>query len=156
MYFSSKEYKLKSLYNILTYIVGFHLKIIALFNKKIDLGVKGRANTFKILKAKISSTDKVMWFHCASLGEFEQARPLIEKIKSHSPEVSILLTFFSPSGYEIRKEYPFADYVCYLPIDTQKNAQEFLSSVKIEKAYFVKYEAHSVFALCLYNANIQL
>lgn len=112
----------------------------ALFNKKAKQFVSGRKHVFQNLKAHIPSDKKIIWIHCASLGEFEQGRPLIEQLKKESPEYFILLTFFSPSGYEVRKNYPIADYVCYLPIDTQKNAQRFIKITKPSKAIFVKYE----------------
>src|SRR5690606_18390819 len=83
---------------------------------------------------------KRIWFHCASLGEFEQGRPLIEKIKKTYPDFAICLTFYSPSGYEIRKNYSFADFVAYLPLDSEKNARKFLDIVKPDLAFFIKYE----------------
>jgi len=140
MYFSSKEKTLKSLYNILTHIASFHIKIIAKFNDKLNLGVKGRAETFNILEENISSKDNTVWFHCASLGEYEQGLPVFEKIKTKYPNHKIVLSFFSPSGYEIRKNTPIADVVVYLPLDTQKNAKLFLNIVHPELVVFVKYE----------------
>ena len=140
MYFSPKEKTLKSIYNILTYIADFHIKIIAQFNPKLKLGVKGRAETFNVLKANISSQDKVIWFHCASLGEYEQGLPVFEKIKLQYPKYKIVLSFFSPSGYEIRKNAPIADVVVYLPLDTKQNAKYFLNLVHPELVVFVKYE----------------
>jgi 3-deoxy-D-manno-octulosonic-acid transferase len=131
---------MKFLYAISIRFYSFAVGFVSLWNPKAKQWKAGRKNWQTKLKDGTKSMTNVYWFHCASLGEFEQARPLIEKIKTNSPEVSILLSFFSPSGYEIRKEYAFADYVCYLPIDTKKNAQQFLSSVKIEKVFFVKYE----------------
>jgi len=131
---------LKSIYNILTYIAGFHIKIIAQFNQKLKLGVKGRTETFDILKAKIFPQDKVVWFHCASLGEYEQGLPVFEKIKLQYPGHKIVLSFFSPSGYEIRKNTPIADAVVYLPLDTKQNAKRFLNHVHPELVIFVKYE----------------
>ena len=128
------------LYNIAIYLVGFLLKIIALFNKKIALFDNGRKNTFEKLASQISKNDKVVWFHCASLGEFEQGRPIIEAFKTHSPNYKILVTFFSPSGYEIRKDYAFADVVTYLPLDTKANAKKFIEIVNPQLAVFVKYE----------------
>lgn len=80
------------------------------------------------------------WFHCASLGEFEQGRPLIEKVKSDHPIVKVLLTFFSPSGYEVRKGYPLADHIIYLPPDTPRNAERFIKTFRPERAIFIKYE----------------
>jgi 3-deoxy-D-manno-octulosonic-acid transferase len=128
------------LYNIAIYLVGFLLKIIAFFNKKINLFVSGRTTVFKELASKISSTDRVVWFHCASLGEFEQGRPIIESFKSQYPDHKILVTFFSPSGYEIRKDYACADIVTYLPLDTEVNAKKFIEMAHPELAVFVKYE----------------
>ncbi len=127
-------------YNIAVYTAGFVLKIIAVFNKKIALFLKGRKQTFHLLNAKIAKEDSVIWFHCASLGEFEQGRPLIEKIKTDFPHYKILLTFFSPSGYEVRKDYAFADVITYLPLDTKRNANKFLKMAHPEMAIFVKYE----------------
>lgn len=112
---------------------------ISWFNKKIKLFLNGRKNTFQQL-SKIKTADRVIWFHCASLGEFEQGRPLIEQIKTQYPTVKIVLSFFSPSGYEIQKNYEFASVVCYLPLDTNKNAQKFLDLIHPEIAIFVKYE----------------
>ena len=135
------------LYNITVHLIGFILKGITFFNKKIKLFVTGRKAIFKVLEAQFSKTDKIIWFHCASLGEFEQGRPIIEKIKSQKSNPKsefynhkILLTFFSPSGYEIRKDYALADVVCYLPLDTKKNAKKFVDLIHPEIAIFVKYE----------------
>lgn len=128
------------LYNTAVYIAGFLLKIIALFNKKIALFLSGRKVTFHLLHAKIAKNDNVIWFHCASLGEFEQGRPLIENLKKTHPQYKIVLTFFSPSGYEVRKDYAFADVVTYLPLDSKRNARKFLDFVHPEIAVFVKYE----------------
>ncbi|MFK5957350.1 MAG: glycosyltransferase N-terminal domain-containing protein [Lutibacter sp.] len=128
------------LYNILVLIVGFLLKIIAVFNKKIKLFVEGRKETFLKLTTTISKKDNVIWFHCASLGEFEQGRPILEKLKIENPTHKIVLTFFSPSGYEVRKNYEIADVICYLPIDTKHKAKKFLDTVNPQLAIFVKYE----------------
>ncbi len=128
------------LYNISVYTAGFSLRILALFNQKIRLFVTGRKNTFDFLSEKIKSDDRVFWFHCASLGEFEQGRPVIESVKKKYPKHKILLTFFSPSGYEIQKNYPPADVITYLPLDTQKNAKKFVNAVHPEMAFFIKYE----------------
>lgn len=126
-------------YNIFVIITSWFLKPLTLFNKKINLFVNGRSETFSKL-ASINETDKVIWFHCASLGEFEQGRPIIEKLKSQNSAYKIVLTFFSPSGYEVRKNYEFADVVCYLPLDTKKNAIKFLEKIHPDFAIFVKYE----------------
>lgn len=131
---------MKLLYAISIHFYNIIVGIVSVWNPKAKLWKNGRKQWKKKLKEGTKSLRNVYWFHCASLGEFEQARPLIEKLKNERPDISILLTFFSPSGYEIRKNYPFADYICYLPIDTRKNAQQFLDTIKIEKAYFVKYE----------------
>jgi len=140
MYFSFKLILLKQFYNILTHIAGFHLDIISMFNKKLALGVKGRRETFGLLKSKISSNDKTIWFHCASLGEYEQGLPVFEDIKVKYPNHKIVLTFFSPSGYEIRKNAPIANVVTYLPLDTKLNAKRFLDIIRPELVIFVKYE----------------
>ncbi|NIX64194.1 glycosyltransferase N-terminal domain-containing protein [Gaetbulibacter sp. S0825] len=140
MYFSFIEITLKGLYNILTHIAAFHIKIAAIFNNKIKLGVKGRAKTFAVLKDNITIADNVIWFHCASLGEYEQGLPVFEEIKASHPNHKIVLSFFSPSGYEIRKNAPIADCVVYLPLDTKQNAKQFLDLVHPELVVFVKYE----------------
>ena len=129
-----------TLYNILTYIASFHVKLIASFNPKMKLGVKGRAETFDILKSKLSSEDKTIWFHCASLGEYEQGLPVFEEIRTDYPNHKIILSFFSPSGFEIRKNSSIADVVVYLPLDTKKNAQTFIDLVHPGLVIFVKYE----------------
>jgi len=128
------------LYNILIFITRFFLQIIAFFNKKVKLFVDGRKITFSKLKKVISKKDEVIWFHCASLGEFEQGRPIIEKLREENPTHKLVLTFFSPSGYEVRKNYKEADVVCYLPLDTKSNAKKFLDIVHPKLVVFVKYE----------------
>ena len=140
MYFSFIEITLKRLYNILTHIAAFHIKIAALFNNKLKLGVKGRAETFTILKRKISDNNHVIWFHCASLGEYEQGLPVFEEIKFLNPNHKIVLSFFSPSGYEIKKNTSISDCVVYLPLDTKQNAKQFLDLTHPELIIFVKYE----------------
>ena len=128
------------LYNLLVQIAGFLLKIVALFSPKIKFFVDGRKSVFEILQTKIKPNDKTIWFHAASLGEYEQGLPVIEKIKEKYPNHKIVLTFFSPSGYEVRKNNPVADVTVYLPLDTKKNAKQFLSLVHPEMAFFIKYE----------------
>jgi len=140
MYFSVKEKTLSFIYNIGIYLVGIILKIAALFNEKIKLGVEGRTKTFAILKDHINPKDKVFWFHCASLGEYEQGLPLFKVLRESYKSHNIVLTFFSPSGYTIRKNSPIADVVAYLPIDTPKNAKLFLDIVHPELTIFVKYD----------------
>lgn len=127
------------LYNILIYIVIFFLHIVAIINKKIRLFINGRKETFHKLKT-IDKDDKVIWIHAASLGEFEQGRPIIEQIKQQYPTYKILLTFFSPSGYEIRKNYDLADIVCYLPLDTKRNMRRFIKQTHPNLAIIIKYE----------------
>jgi len=128
------------LYNISISFYNFIILTASVFNSKAKLWIKGRKNIFRQIDQKINNADNVAWFHCASLGEFEQGRPVIEKFKEKHPELKILITFFSPSGYEIRKNYDKADYVFYLPIDTKKNAKRFIAIVKPKIAFFIKYE----------------
>lgn len=128
------------LYNILISLTQLVLKFVALFNTKIKLGVEGRSNTFSTLKHNIKPDETYLWFHCASLGEFEQGLPVFKAIKEQYSNHKIVLTFFSPSGYEIRKNTDVADIVVYLPMDTKKNAKRFLDIVNPELTVFVKYD----------------
>ena len=128
------------LYNILLFLADALIPLIALFHPKIKLFYSGRKETFTKLQNTITATDKTVWIHCASLGEFEQGRPIIEKIKSNYPNYKLILSFFSPSGYEIRKDYNLADVVVYLPLDTKKKATKFVKLVHPSLAIFVKYE----------------
>ncbi len=128
------------LYNLTLYIAGFFLRIVALFSPKIKLFVEGRKNVFSTLGDKIKPNDKTIWFHSASLGEYEQGLPVIEKIKEKYPSHKIIVTFFSPSGYEVRKNNTVADVTIYLPLDTKKNAKKFMQIVHPELAFFIKYE----------------
>ncbi|WP_299890164.1 glycosyltransferase N-terminal domain-containing protein [uncultured Lacinutrix sp.] len=128
------------IYSLGIYLASLILKVIALFNTKIKLGVIGRRQVFKVLKAKISNNDKTLWFHCASLGEYEQGLPVFTNLRTQYPKHKIVLSFFSPSGYEIKKNAPFADVVVYLPLDTKNNAKRFLNVVHPELTVFVKYE----------------
>lgn len=118
--------------------------------------ISGRKNWKDELLSKISKDEKYIWIHAASLGEFEQGRPLIEKIKKQNPHEKILLTFFSPSGYDIRKNYQFADIVCYLPFDCKKNAREFIKIINPKKVFFVKYEFWCFYIDELFNKKIPL
>ena len=127
-------------YNLLVHLAGFLLKIVALFSPKIKLFVEGRKTVFATLFSKISATDKTIWFHAASLGEYEQGLPVMEKIKEKFPNHKIIVTFFSPSGYEVRKNNTIADVTVYLPLDTKSNAQQFLKLTHPEMAFFIKYE----------------
>lgn len=135
-----KNIRMLFLYNITITLADFLLKIIALFTPKMKLFVAGRKTVFDTLSQKINANDKTIWFHAASLGEYEQGLPVIEKIKEKYPSHKIVLTFFSPSGYEVRKNNIVADATVYLPMDTKKNAQKFLKLVHPEMAFFIKYE----------------
>lgn len=128
------------MYNIAIYIYLIGVAIGSLFNKKIKKMWRGEREAVNLLKEKVDPTAKYVWFHAASLGEFEQGRPLIEQLRATHPEYKILLTFFSPSGYEVRKNYEGADIVCYLPLDTIRNARRFLRAVHPVMAFFIKYE----------------
>jgi 3-deoxy-D-manno-octulosonic-acid transferase len=127
-------------YNLGIFFYTIFIKMAAFFYPKAKLWVEGRKDVFEKIALQIADNEEIIWFHAASLGEFEQGRPLIEKIKQEQPQYKILLTFFSPSGYEIRKNYPHADIIAYLPIDTKANAQRFLDLVKPKKIIFIKYE----------------
>lgn len=133
---------MRLLYNLAVYLYTLSIRFSALLgNKKANYWVKGRIHWEAELKRKLQGAPtKRVWFHCASLGEFEQGRPILEKLKHKDPSVFIILTFFSPSGYEIRKNYSTADIVCYLPIDKKKNAKYFLDIVSPAYAVFIKYE----------------
>ena len=128
------------IYNIGIHLTSFGLKLVAPFNTKIKLGVEGRKNTYNLLKKHITKADKTIWFHCASLGEYEQGLPVFNAIREHYKEHKIILSFFSPSGYQIRKNSPVADVVIYLPIDTKQNAKDFFSIINPELTIFVKYD----------------
>lgn len=135
-----KNIRMLFLYNIIITLADFLLKIIALFNPKMKLFVSGRKTVFETLSQKINASDKTIWFHAASLGEYEQGLPVIEKMKEKYPSHKIVLTFFSPSGYEVRKNNMIADATVYLPMDTKKNAKKFIKLVHPEIAFFIKYE----------------
>lgn len=128
------------IYDIGIRITDFALKCIAPFNEKIKAGVVGRKNTYKTLENALNENDKTLWFHCASLGEYEQGLPVFKALQNYYTNHKIVLSFFSPSGYEIRKNSLIADVVVYLPIDTKKNAKQFLNIVKPELTVFVKYD----------------
>ncbi len=128
----------------------------SMFSEKARQWSAGQRNSFAYLEKEIKSDKPIIWVHAASLGEFEQGRPLIEQIKDKHPNYQILLTFFSPSGYEIRKNYEGADYICYLPADTKKNARKFIELVNPEKVFFVKYEYWKNYISILNKKNIPL
>ena len=130
---------MRFLYNTFIYLYIGILHLISPFNKKIKTMLKGEKECFDKLKS-INQNDKIAWFHCASLGEFEQGRPLLEEVKKHFPNHKILLSFYSPSGYEAKKDYSLADYIVYLPNDTRKNAKKFVSIVNPDLIFFIKYE----------------
>ena len=120
------------------YLLG--VAIYSCFNEKVRKMWRGEREAFKILREKVDPNAKYVWFHAASLGEFEQGRPLMEQLRKDHPEYKILLTFFSPSGYEVRKNYEGADIITYLPLDTITNARRFLRTVRPVMAFFIKYE----------------
>lgn len=128
------------LYNLGIRVYFVLVLIASLFNKKAKLWLKGRRKLFRTLRASIDTNSRNAWFHASSLGEFEQGRPIMEALKTEFPDVKIVLTFFSPSGYEIRKNYTGADHICYLPLDTRRNARRFLKIVKPTWVFFIKYE----------------
>ncbi len=131
---------MKYLYNFAISLFGIVVRFLAIFNEKMGLFVEGRKKTFTKLKATIEPNEKSIWMHCASLGEFEQGRPILEAIRSSRPRYKIILSFYSPSGYEVRKDYQGVDVVVYLPIDTKSNARKFIELAHPDMAIFVKYE----------------
>lgn len=143
------------LYNLFVQIASFGVKIVAFFSPKIKLFVDGRKNVFNILSSKINSNDKSIWFHAASLGEYEQGLPVIEKIKEKFPNHKIVVSFFSPSGYEVRKNNIVADATVYLPLDTKSNAKKFIKAINPEMVFFIKYEYWPNYLNELKNANIK-
>jgi 3-deoxy-D-manno-octulosonic-acid transferase len=131
---------MRILYSIGLSVYLFIVKIAALRNPKAKLWLNGRKRLLKRIKTEVAGNGPVIWVHCASLGEFEQGRPLIEEIKRKFPEKKILLTFYSPSGYELQKNYSKADFVYYLPLDKRRNARRFIKYINPEKVFFIKYE----------------
>ena len=135
------EFVANLLYNIFINIYPVAIKVAALVNKKASDWVKGRNGIFEALQSSIKKDDRIIWMHCASLGEFEQGRPVLEKLNLiKRPEQKILLTFFSPSGFEVQQNYKGADYVFYLPMDSKENAGRFFDLVQPTLVLFVKYE----------------
>jgi len=141
-------------YNIGIYLYQFAIYIASFFNDKASKLRFGQRQAFQVLKGKIIPNANYVWFHAASLGEFEQGRPVIEKLKLEQPDTKILLTFFSPSGYEVRKNYTGADIVCYLPLDTASNAKRFVKLVNPSKVIFIKYEFWPNYLLELQSAKV--
>ncbi len=142
------------IYNIGIHIYQIIILTASLFNKKAKQRVFGRKALFKKIKSTIKHNDKIVWFHCASLGEFEQGRTVIESFRQYHPEYKILLTFFSPSGYEIRKNYQGADYIFYLPIDTRTNAKKFIEIINPKMVFIIKYEFWFNYLSILYKKAI--
>ncbi len=134
----------ETLYNFVVGAYFWGIRFWAFFDEKAKLWVDGRKDIFTRLERDVlpknADNQRVVWVHCASLGEFEQGRTVLEALKKQFPTIKILLTFFSPSGYEIRKNYPHADWVYYLPADTSANAQRFLDIVRPSLVLWVKYE----------------
>ena len=128
------------MYNLIIYLYLLGVAIYSRFNEKVRKMWRGERDAFRVLREQVDPEARYVWFHAASLGEFEQGRPLMEELRRRRPELKILLTFFSPSGYEVRKNYEGADIVCYLPLDTRRNAQQFLRLIRPEMAFFIKYE----------------
>jgi len=147
---------MKFLYNIGILFFSMLAALLSPFNSKASLWVKGRRNWKEKIRGKINETDKTVWIHCASLGEFEQGRPVIEAIKKEIPGLKIVLTFFSSSGYEIRKNYANADCISYLPVDSPGNAERFINLIRPEFVIFVKYEFWNNYISELYKRDIPL
>jgi 3-deoxy-D-manno-octulosonic-acid transferase len=142
------------LYNVFLGLYGFGILLASSFHKKARKFLFGRLRLFSKLENAFGKDDKILWFHAASLGEFEQGRPVIEEIKSRFPQFKILLTFFSPSGYEIRKNYEGADYICYLPIDFSWNAKRFVKIIQPKAVFFIKYEFWNNYTRVLHYEHI--
>lgn len=142
------------LYNLGISFAGFGMRIASPWHRKARLTVQGQARTMDYLKQTLDPQGGYIWIHTASLGEFEQGRPLIEKIREENPEARILLSFYSPSGYEVRKDYDKVDAVCYMPMDTPKRVKAFLDVVKPKMAIFVKYEFWGNFLSELKNLKV--
>lgn len=142
------------IYSLVIYIYLFGVKLAALFSAKPAKMVKGHREVFDLLRRKVDRNARYIWFHAASLGEFEQGRPLIERIRKEHPEYKILQTFFSPSGYEVRKNYEGADIVCYLPFDTPRNVRRFVELANPSMVFFVKYEFWQNYLNFLYKKGV--
>ena len=132
--------EMQFLYNLVVQFARLFIPLFGLFSSKMRLFYKGRKETFSKIENAIGENDKSIWMHCASLGEFEQGRPVFEKLKLEYPNHKLVLSFFSPSGYEVRKDYELANVVVYLPLDTVNNAKEFLKKIQPSLAIFIKYE----------------
>jgi 3-deoxy-D-manno-octulosonic-acid transferase len=142
------------LYNFGIFSYRIVLNIASIFNIKAKLFLKGRKNIIETIKNNLDITKRHIWFHFASLGEFEQGRPVLEQLKGKHPNKAIIVTFFSPSGYEIRKNYPLADGIFYLPLDTKRNAADFIRLINPEIAVFTKYEFWYHYFKTLHARNV--
>lgn len=142
------------MYDIGIHLFSLVLRVLSVFNPKIKKGIVGRKATFQTLEANLNTSQKNIWFHCASLGEYEQGLPVFEQIRKHHTDHHIVLSFFSPSGYEIRKHTEIADTVIYLPIDTKSNAKRFIDVVQPTLTVFVKYDIWSNLLLYLNKCNL--
>jgi 3-deoxy-D-manno-octulosonic-acid transferase len=129
-----------NVYNLLIHIANFHLLVAQLFSKKLRLFVQGRKKTFSIISEILTREERTIWFHCASLGEYEQGVPVMEALKKKYPDNKLVVSFFSPSGYEVKKNNKLADVTVYLPMDTKNNARKFIKAINPVYAFFVKYE----------------
>lgn len=144
------------LYSLFVRLYTTGIRIASLFNPKAQLFIRGRKGLIKKIEQNFKPDAPVAWFHCASLGEFEQGRPVIEAFKQRFPDYKIVLTFYSPSGYEVRKDYEGADLVCYLPVDTKSNANRFIDAISPKIVFFVKYEFWHYYSKALKGRNIPL
>jgi 3-deoxy-D-manno-octulosonic-acid transferase len=144
------------IYSLSLRIYALVIRLVAPFHPKAKLWLKGRKNTLRRVRETIGSEDKVIWFHAASLGEFEQGRPLIEEVKRSNPHKKIVLTFFSPSGYEVQKNYPGADLICYIPLDIRWRMLQFVKAVNPEVLFVIKYEFWFNLFRILHNRRIKI
>ncbi|MBK85953.1 MAG: 3-deoxy-D-manno-octulosonic acid transferase [Flavobacteriaceae bacterium] len=156
MYFCSKQTQLIIIYKIAIQLASLILPIIGLFNKKVKKGVTGRKKTLPYLKNNLNQNKHVFWFHCASLGEYEQGLPLFKSLKEAYPYAEIVLSFLSPSGYEIRKENPITTHVVYLPLDNLKNVRNFLKILSPKLVVFVKYDLWPNYLISLSKCNAKV
>lgn len=143
------------IYNLIIILASLMVRFLAIFSPKLSLFVSGRKEVLDKIKNNINATDKTIWFHAASLGEYEQGVPVIEKIKTNYPSHKIVVSFFSPSGYEVRKNNTLADVTVYLPLDTKSNAQKFIETIHPEMVFFIKYEFWPNYLQELKNQNIK-
>ncbi|HET8809308.1 MAG TPA: glycosyltransferase N-terminal domain-containing protein, partial [Flavobacteriaceae bacterium] len=146
---------MKRLYSIFIFLAEKLLPFFVWADPKLNLFVQGRKNVFAELKTAFQKTDQIFWFHAASLGEYEQAVPVMKAVKNAFPDHKILVTFFSPSGYEVRKNNKLADLTVYLPLDTKKNAKNFVERVRPSIAFFIKYEVWPNYLQELENHGIK-